>query len=120
MKAVVETLASNSYVSMSSSHAPEGMCEWILPGNQASHLRKALLWEHDEFVHCVANHTAPIGHEVKQLLEHAVGYKATPGSSNVLPLADCTEGEQACLKKADPAYFSFVPSLCLGCHANSS
>ena len=49
-----------------------------------------------------------------------IEYKATPGSSNVLPLADCTEGEQACLKKADPAYFSFVPSLCLGCHANSS
>ncbi|CAE7588977.1 unnamed protein product [Symbiodinium sp. KB8] len=113
MKAVVETLASNSYVSMSSSHAPEGMCQWILPGleNQASHLRKALLWEHDEFVHCVANHTAPIGHDVKQLLEHAVEYKATPGSSNVLPLADCTEEEQACLKKADPEYFSFVPSL---------
>ena len=69
--AMVE-LPSNSCVSVSSSHEPEAVFEWILPGTSVSHLREAIVWDHDDCVQCVTNHRCPVPHELKELLEHAV------------------------------------------------
>ena len=76
----VELLPSNSCVSVSSSHDPEAVFEWILPGTSASHLREAIIWDHDDCVQCITNHRCPVPHGLKELLEHAVERKATPRS----------------------------------------
>ena len=109
----VEAVPGSGLLSCGDNQVPDKMLEWVLPSSQASHLRQALCWEHEDVVECKANRDLSLPLSVQHLLEHAMLAGAIPGSTQVLVVADCTSEECEILKTYDPDYFSFLRNMWL-------